>query len=383
MLFITTNKSRESSGMKMYGVLSEYGGLRMKKNGKRYARRKIQERNNWGNNIQKIHSELVKTSSDIQDEEFLKESAERLIRILGEPTRTYKDRIFRMLLSDRKTALEVYNAMNDSNYDNPDELVFTTLKNAVYMGMKNDVSFIISSQLVLYEHQSSINPNMPLRDLFYTACVLSGLIMNENIYGKHQILVPEPKFVIFYNGKEKMPERSELRLSDAYEKHSGTPSLELVIQVININYGCNKELMEKSRTLREYMIFVETVRNYEKEYEFKEAVEYAIDDCIRNNILRSFLIKSRAEVLKVFLFEYDQEKHIRQEKDESREEGRKEGIKEGIKLGRKEGLELGEIQMLVKQMQKGRITMEEAAEDAGMTVEKFTDAMEHVMSQLI
>ena len=147
MLFITTNKSRESSGMKMYGVLSEYGGLRMKKNGKRYARRKIQERNNWGNNIQKIHSELVKTSSDIQDEEFLKESAERLIRILGEPTRTYKDRIFRMLLSDRKTALEVYNAMNDSNYDNPDELVFTTLKNAVYMGMKNDVSFIISSQL--------------------------------------------------------------------------------------------------------------------------------------------------------------------------------------------------------------------------------------------
>ena len=120
MLFITTNKSRESSGMKMYGVLSEYGGLRMKKNGKRYVRRKIQERNNWGNNIQKIHSELVKTSSDIQDEEFLKESAERLIRILGEPTRTYKDRIFRMLLSDRKTALEVYNAMNDSNYDNPD-----------------------------------------------------------------------------------------------------------------------------------------------------------------------------------------------------------------------------------------------------------------------
>lgn len=100
-------------------------------------------------------------------------------------------------------------------------------------------------------------------------------------------------------------------------------------------------------------------------------------------MLRSFLIKSRAEVLRMFLFEYDQEKHIRQEKDESREEGRKEGIKEGIKLGRAEGLELGEIQMLVKQIQKGRITMEEAAEDAGMTVEKFTDAMEHVMSQMI
>ena len=95
------------------------------------------------------------------------------------------------------------------------------------------------------------------------------------------------------------------------------------------------------------------------------------------------LDKKQSGGVKGVFFEYDQEKHIRQEKDESREEGRKEGIKEGIKLGRKEGLELGEIQMLVKQMQKGRITMEEAAEDAGMTVEKFTDAMEHVMSQLI
>lgn len=114
---------------------------------------------------------------------LLEQSAKQLVRILGEPDRTYKDQVFRMLLKDRAIALEVYNAMNDTVYDNPNELTITTLENAVYLGMKNDVSFIIGSQLVLYEHQSTINPNMPLRNLFYVACVYSALTMNANICG--------------------------------------------------------------------------------------------------------------------------------------------------------------------------------------------------------
>lgn len=126
----------------------------MNKNKKTYEKKERQERKDWKSDVKTLDTSFNKTAADLQDEEFLKESAEHLIRILGEPTRTYKDRIFRMLLSDRKVALEVYNAVNNSNYDNPDDLVFTTLKNAVYMGMRNDVSFIISSQLVLYEHQS-------------------------------------------------------------------------------------------------------------------------------------------------------------------------------------------------------------------------------------
>ena len=116
--------------------------------------------------------------------ELMEQSAQHLIRILGEPDRMYKDHVFRMLLKDRHIALEVYNAMNGTNYTDPEELIITTLENAVYMGMKNDISFIIDSQLVLYEHQSSVNPNMPLRDLFYVACVYSALIMNENLYGE-------------------------------------------------------------------------------------------------------------------------------------------------------------------------------------------------------
>ena len=98
--------------------------------------------------------------------EFLEKSIQRLINILGTPSATYKDRIFRMLVKEKKIALEIYNAINDTHYDNPEDVIITTLENAVYLGMKNDVSFIIGSELVLFEQQSTNNPNMPLRNLF-------------------------------------------------------------------------------------------------------------------------------------------------------------------------------------------------------------------------
>ena len=269
--------------------------------------------------------------------ELMEQSAQHLIRILGEPDRMYKDHVFRMLLKDRHIALEVYNAMNGTNYTDPEELIITTLENAVYMGMKNDVSFIIDSQLVLYEHQSSVNPNMPLRDLFYVACVYSALIMNENLYGEKLIQIPEPKFVVFYNGQKMMPERQELRLSDAYERKSEKKSMELIIEVVNINPGNNQELMEKSPTLHQYMQFVECIRTYQKDFPFKIAVEKAINECIQKGILESFLKKNKAEVLRMSIFEYDQEKHIQQERDASREEGRQEdrikAIENMISLG--------------------------------------------------
>lgn len=245
---------------------------------------------------------------------------------LGRPGSAYKDRVFRMLLKDRKVALEVYNAMNNSNYTNPDELEFTTLENAVYMGMKNDVSFIIDSQLVLYEHQSTINYNMPLRDLLYVACIYASLVKNKNIYGSARIPLPEPKFIVFYNGTKKMEEQSVYHLSDAYEKKTGDIALDLIVQVININTGFNEELKTKSPTLCQYMQFVDCVRNYQKSYPLEEALEYAIDDCIRNQILTDFLRKNRAEVLHTVLFAYDQEEHIRMEKEESLEEGLEKGI---------------------------------------------------------
>ena len=257
--------------------------------------------------------------------DILRRAVDNLSKVIGNANEKYRDTVFRMLVNDRKVALEIYNAMNDSDYDDPEEVVVTTLENAVYMGVRNDASFIIASQLVLYEQQSTVNPNMPLRYLEYVACLMAALTYDANIYGRRLIRLPEPRFVIFYNGDETVPERYEMRLSDAYEKKSEEPALELKVDVVNINKGYNEGLMEKSPTLYQYMEFVDTVRLYQEIYPFEDAMSFAIEHCIKADILADFLRKNRAEVLRMSIFVYDQEKHIRQEKDESREEGKEEG----------------------------------------------------------
>ena len=137
----------------------------------------------------------------------MEKAFKKMAQVFGYPNREYKDRVFRMLLKEPKVALEVYNAMNGTSYDNPDELIITTLENAVYLGMKNGVSFILGTQLVLYEHQSTPNPNMPLRNLAYVACVYMAYVFGDNLYGRKLIKIPEPRFVVFYNGQTRCRNR--------------------------------------------------------------------------------------------------------------------------------------------------------------------------------
>ncbi len=164
-------------------------------------------------------------------------------------------------------------------------------------------------------------------------CVVYG----KNIYGSKKIHLPSPQFVVFYNGIEDLPERSVMRLSDAYE-HVEDPddiALDLKVQVININYGKNVSLMEKSPTLAQYAIFVDTVRKYEKDYGHIEAVELAINECIEQGVLADFLRKNKAEVLRMCLFEYDQEKHLK----DTYEDGFEDGEARGIAIGEKRGMD--------------------------------------------
>ena len=151
--------------------------------------------------------------------------------------------------------------------------------------------------------------------------IYMAYVFGDNLYGRKLIKIPEPRFVVFYNGTDKMPEQSVLRLSDAYESKSEELDLELRIRFININPGYNKEIVEKSPTLYQYVKFVDIVRKYQQEMPFPEAVEKAIDECIKKGILAEFLRKNRAEVLRVSIFEYDEEEHMRQEREESRQEG--------------------------------------------------------------
>ena len=229
--------------------------------------------------------------------------------ILPAANRKYKDTIFRMLFSDKKNLLSLYNALNGKNYSDCAQLEIVTLENAIYMSMKNDLAFILDLALFLWEHQSTYNPNIPLRDLMYIAKEYEKYIKEKGIslYSNRQQKIPAPQFIVFYNGNRKIGERMEHRLSDAYETSNGEPALELKVLVININEGYNQKLMESCQILKEYAQYVSKVRTYKKTLKLNEAVEKAVEECIQEGILREFFLKHRAEVVAMSIFEYDRE----------------------------------------------------------------------------
>lgn len=242
----------------------------------------------------------------------------------------YKDTVFRMLYRDKKELLELYNAVNGTDYKETDELTITTLENAIYMNVKNDVSCMIDMRMNLYEHQSSVNPNLPLRDLFYVSRLYQGLVVEKNLYSSKLIKIPTPKFITFYNGIAKQPEVKIIKLSDAFEIREEEVSLELVTVQLNINPGYNEELKKKCPSLYEYMLYVEQVREYRKTLSINEAVEAAVTKCIKENILADFLRKNRSEVVHMSIFEYDEELHKRLFRQEGYEDGKAEGKAESI-----------------------------------------------------
>lgn len=273
----------------------------------------------------------------------------------------YKDTVFRMLFRDKTRLLELYNAVSGNCCADPEALEIVTLENAIYMGMKNDLAFLVDFHLYLYEHQSTVNLNMPLRFLEYVTEEYGRLTARENIYGSRRISLPSPRFVVFYNGKREYPERQILRLSEAFQVQEDEPALELGVLVLNINEGFNTALKEQCRTLEEYMQYVNKVRKYAAALSMEEAVDRAVDECIAAGILRDFLLANKAEVKRMSIYEYDEEatrEAIRVEEyergwEEGKEEGRVEGRKEGHKEGRKEGREEGIEALILDNMESG------------------------------
>lgn len=242
-----------------------------------------------------------------------------------------------MIFGNRKAALELYNAINHSNYQNPEQLEITTIEGAIYMGVKNDLSFLIDSVMNLYEAQSTRNPNMPLRGLIYFARVYQGYVEKRelDIYSGSRIKIPLPQYIVFYNGSQEEPDRREYRLSDAFERKQDSYCLECVATVLNINTGHNRQLMENCSLLWQYAFFVSKVRLYLERYpeNLEGAVDMAVEECIEEDILADFLKKQRGEVKDVILTEYNAERHIKNEKKLSYEEGVKEGIEKGLEQG--------------------------------------------------
>ena len=277
--------------------------------------------------------------------------------------RNYKDRIFRMVFREKKALLALYNAMNETDYENEDDLKVTTLESALYLEMKNDVSFVLYDELLLYEHQSTKNPNLPLRNLFYVSDVYSELTKDLFLYGSVPVQIPEPKFVVFYNGLENMQEREVLKLSSLYAKKAEHISLELETLVLNVNVGYNKILMERCRQLSDYAQFVSEVRKrLSKKIPLSEAVNEAVEDCIQRGILAEFLSKNRAEVIKVSIYEYDEEKVKRMFKEECM----KLGIEQGKQIGIEQGIE--QARVIFRLYISGK-SEEDIARETGETIE--------------
>ena len=281
--------------------------------------------------------------------------------------RNYKDTVFRMLFSDRENLLSLYNAVSGAHYDDPEKLEIVTLENAIYMGMKNDLAFIIDTDLFLYEHQSTYNPNMPLRDLFYISSEYQKLVDKRSLYSSVLQKIPAPQFIVFYNGTEKKKDSWVNHLSEAFKNLSGNPKLELEVLTLNINEGHNPELMEQCQTLREYAQYVACVRRYAKEFELNKAVKLAVDECIRNNILSEFLRANKSEVISMSIFEYDKEEEERKLRKAEYEAGVAAGMKDGMKAGVADGISKGKI-LAKKDAASSLITL-------GLTVEQISSAL--------
>ena len=264
--------------------------------------------------------------------------------------RKYKDTVFRKLFSDRKNLLSLYNAINGTAYMDASQLEIVTLDNAIYMGMKNDLAFIINTNLFLYEHQSTYNPNMPLRDLFYISGEYQKLVDLKSLYTSTRLRIPTPNFIVFYNGTEKNEDRWVEYLSESYENMSGEPNLELKVIILNINVGHNKKLMEECQTLREYAQYVAKVRRYSEEMELNTAVECAVSESIQEGILKEFLQKNRAEVIAMSIFEYNEE----EEKRKLRKAEYEAGMAEGVMKTKKEAvISLAEMGVPLQQITQG------------------------------
>ena len=275
--------------------------------------------------------------------------------------RNYKDTIFRMIFKDKVNLLSLYNAVNGTDYKNPEKLEITTLENVVYMNMQNDISCVMDFSLNLFEHQSTVNPNIPLRDLFYVSKILQGLTTEEDLYSSRHINIPVPRFFVFYNGMQKMPEQWEMKLSESCSQPKNRENidsmLELTVQAFNINLGKNEKLLDTCQKLKEYTQYVDRVRQYTKEMSLKEAIEKAITECIKEGILSDFLKKNRAEALEMSWYEYNEELHLKNERQ----------------IAFEDGMEQEKVASAKRMLEDGNLSTDKIAFFSGLTLEQVLE----------
>ena len=246
-----------------------------------------------------------------------KKRLSRKKKLKANVNREYKDRLFKFIFGNpehKSWTLSLYNAVNGSSYTDPEEIKITTLKDVIYMSMKNDLSFLIANTMNFYESQSTYNPNMPMRFLIYAGMVYSAYVKDDendiDLYSYLQQMFPVPKLVCFYSGKDEYEDVVELHLQDAFPKDAKA-DIAVTVKMINVNYGKNKELLKACLPLRDYSLFVHEVRKIRSENPvmmMKRVVGLAIDKLPDDSLVKPFLLQHKAEVVGMCITEYDEKK---------------------------------------------------------------------------
>ena len=260
---------------------------------------------------------------------------------MAKHNRRYKDSVFVDFFGEDKNAksnfLSLYNALHGTHLDISAGLEPLRLEQVMYMAFCNDVACLVDGKIiVLAEHQSTVNANMPLRFLQYAARLYERIQNPRDRYLRRLKKIPTPEFYVFYNGEEDYPESATLRLSDAFITAPEKPSLEVVVSVTNINYTKGSRILHTCKPLKEYTLFIEAVRRHTK-FDPENGFQNAIKECIQNDILREYLQRKSKEVMNMLIAEYDYDVDIAVQREEALQEGEAKGFSLGVTQGISEG----------------------------------------------
>lgn len=236
--------------------------------------------------------------------------------------REVKDSAFTAYFKDPRNACQLYAALGKEEVS-PEDITYMTLEGVLFIARKNDMAFTVKNRiLVISEHQSTINENMPLRDVIYLGRTLEKLIDERSIYHRRQMMIPTPEFYVFYNGDDPFPVEKIMRLSDAYLEKVDHPMLELEVKVININLRAGHQLLEQCRPMYEYSWLIQRIKDYLlKGLNRDEAVIRAIKDCRENGILVEFVQKYGSEAVNMLYTQWNWDDAMAVEREEAYEEG--------------------------------------------------------------
>ena len=278
---------------------------------------------------------------------------------------TYKASVFSHLFSDPDLLRDLYCALEGISLPTDIPVVINTLEDVLFMELINDISFVLGGKLVvLIEHQSTINPNLPLRLLLYIARVYEKMFKGEALYSRKLITIPRPEFFVLYNGTDAYPDDKTLKLSDAFEQlgdlgFADKTLLELEARIININEGRNTAIVQRCRKLGEYSAFIARVRDFERDLGSREeGIKAAIKHCLERGILKEFLEEHSSEVFNMLLTEWNTADAIAV--------NRREGEEIGLEKGRN-----AEKMDIAKNLKEAGMTPEFISQNTGLSLEEI------------